>query len=86
MTYSNSEFTEKVKTGQVFAVKMQGQQVLGTYKDATKFKTYVPNNAKVVDLLEKHKIQISAEPEEDAESGWFSALAGWLPMLFFLFL
>ena len=68
-----SEFTEKVNAGQVYAVKMQGQQILGTYKDATKFKTYVPNNAKIVELLEKHKIKISAEPEEDPESGWFSA-------------
>jgi len=79
-----SEFVEKVKGGDVYAVKMQGQEVFGTRKDASKFKTYVPNNAQIVELLEKHKVTISAEPEDTSE-GWFGALIGWLPMLFFLF-
>ncbi len=79
-----SEFVEKVKGGDVYAVKMQGQEVFGTRKDASKFKTYVPNNAQIVELLEKNKVTISAEPEDTSE-GWFSALVGWLPMLFFLF-
>ena len=46
-----SEFVEKVNAGEVYSVKMQGQQILGTRKDATKFKTYVPNNAQIVELL-----------------------------------
>ncbi|MBQ3695826.1 MAG: ATP-dependent zinc metalloprotease FtsH [Alphaproteobacteria bacterium] len=80
-----SEFVEKVNAGEVYSVKMQGQQILGTRKDATKFKTYVPNNAQIVELLEKNKVTISAEPEEKDSEGWLSALLGWLPMLFFLF-
>ena len=80
-----SEFVKKVESGEVYAVKMQGQQILGTYKDTNKFKTYMPNNAQVVALLEKHNITISAEPEENASDGWIGALVGWLPMLFFLF-
>lgn len=80
-----SEFVKKVESGDVYAVKMQGQQISGTYKDTSKFKTYMPNNAQVVDLMEKHNITISAEPEENASDGWLSALVGWLPMLFFLF-
>ena len=62
-----SEFVEKVKSGEVYAVKMQGQEVFGTRKDTSKFKTYVPNNAHIVELLEKHKITISAEPENTSE-------------------
>ncbi len=79
-----SEFVEKVNSGEVLTVKMQGQQVFGTYKDASKFKTYTPNNAQIVELLERNKVTISAEPEDNSE-GWFAALVGWLPMLFFLF-
>lgn len=80
-----SEFVKKVDAGEVYTVKMQGQQVTGTYKDTSKFTTYIPNNAQVVDLLEKHNITISAEPEEKVSDGWLSTLIGWLPMLFFLF-
>ena len=80
-----SEFVEKVNNGEVYAVKMQGQKIFGTRKDATKFETYAPNNAQIVELLEKNKITISAEPEENSSDGWLGALIGWLPMLFFLF-
>ena len=80
-----SEFIQKVNAGDVYAVEMRGQQILGTRKDATKFKTYVPNNANVVDLLEKKKVMITAEPEEEETSGWFAALIGWAPMILFLF-
>ena len=79
-----SEFVKKIEGNEVFSVKMQGQQVFGTYKDTNKFKTYIPNNASIVDLLEKHNITISAEPEENDSEGWLGALIGWLPMLFFL--
>lgn len=80
-----SVFVQKISDGKVIAVKMQGQQVIGTYKDTSKFKTFIPNNAQVVDLLEKHKVTISAEPETNDTDGWLGALVGWLPMLFFIF-
>lgn len=81
-----SEFVAKVNSGEVYAVKMQGQNIFGTRKDASKFQTYVPNNAQIVELLEKNNVTISAEPEESNSEGWFSIIMGWLPMLFFLFI
>ena len=80
-----SEFVKKIESNEVYAVKMQGQQVFGTYQNTNKFKTYIPNNASIVDLLEKHNITISAEPEDNNSESWLGALVGWLPMLFFLF-
>jgi len=39
---SFTEFMDKVKAGQVAEVELRGNQVLGVYRDQSKFKTYIP--------------------------------------------
>ena len=41
---SFTEFMDKVKAGQVAEVELRGNQVLGVYRDQSKFKTYISNS------------------------------------------
>ena len=82
ITYS--EFVKKVEAGDVFSVKIEGQYVEGLQKDTAKFKTYIPPEAGVIALLQKHDVQISAQPVEMSNDSLTSSLIGWLPMIFFV--
>ncbi len=83
ITYS--EFVEKTEAGEVFSVTMQGQNVSGIYKDTKKFATYLPNDADMVALLQKNKVNITAEPLPAEGESWLNAIVTWLPIVFFLF-
>ena len=83
ITYS--EFVNKVSADEVFSVKMEGQSVTGLYKNTEKFSTYLPNDAGVIDLLQKHNVEITASPQPNSEDSWFNILMSWLPLLFFIF-
>ncbi|MBQ4472659.1 MAG: ATP-dependent metallopeptidase FtsH/Yme1/Tma family protein, partial [Alphaproteobacteria bacterium] len=83
MTYS--EFVKKVESNDVVSVQIEGQAIEGVQKDKSKFKTYVPEEAGIVPLLQKHGVQITAKPANLDGEGWGSMLLAWLPMIFFLF-
>ena len=83
MTYS--EFVKKVESNQIFSVEIEGQSIKGLQKNTDKFTTYIPADAGVVPLLQKHGVEITAKPIVSEGEGWFSVLMAWLPMLFFVF-
>jgi len=74
-----SEFLQSVANGEVIAVKIQGQKITGLMVEDKRFQTYAPSDPQLVDTLLKHKVQVTAEPEEDG--GWYTLLISWFPML-----
>ena len=80
MKLSYSELLENVENGEVLSVQIQGQKITGLMVENKRFVTYVPQDANLVPLLIKNKVQVSAEPEEDMP--WYmTLLASWFPML-----
>ncbi|HVO83424.1 MAG TPA: ATP-dependent metallopeptidase FtsH/Yme1/Tma family protein, partial [Syntrophobacteria bacterium] len=77
---SYSDFLNAVSQGEVSQVTMQGNNILGKYKDGTSFRTFAPSDPNLIRDLRDKGIQISARPVE--ESPWYmTILISWFPML-----
>ena len=77
---SYSDFLNAVSQGEVSQVTIQGNNILGKYKDGTSFRTFVPSDPNLIRDLRDKGIQISAKPVE--ESPWYmTILISWFPML-----
>lgn len=75
-----SDFLTKVDTGEVIQVKIQGQKISGMMVGDKRFVTYSPDDPSLVPNLIKNKIEVIAEPEEEAP--WYMTLfISWFPML-----
>ncbi len=79
-----SDFVGQVEQGNVLSVVIQGQNVTGKLKDNKDFKTYLPQEAGVVQLLEKNKVQLTAEPIPEKRESLGEKILSWLPMILFL--
>ncbi|WP_456324702.1 ATP-dependent zinc metalloprotease FtsH [Desulfonauticus submarinus] len=78
LTYS--EFVEKVKHGDVLAVKIQGEKINGVLTDNQRFYVYKTNDPNLIQLLLKNKVQVEAQPQE--ETPWYiSVFISWFPMI-----
>jgi cell division protease FtsH len=77
---SYSDFLNAVSQGEVSQVTIQGNNILGKYKDGTSFRTFAPSDPNLIPDLRDKGIQISARPVE--ESPWYmTVLISWFPML-----
>ena len=77
---SYSEFIDKVRAGEVLSVKIQGQKITGALGADKRFATYAPDDPSLVDTLIKNKVEVTAEPQEEAP--WYmTLLVSWFPML-----
>jgi cell division protease FtsH len=77
---SFSEFLMALENGQVDHVTIQGQNILGRFRDGSEFRTYAPNDPQLVPLLRQKGVSISARPEEN--NPWYmTVLVSWFPML-----
>ncbi len=77
---SYTDFLMKVDEGEVIQVKMQGQKISGVMVGDKRFVTYNPDDPTLVQNLIKKKIEVVAEPEEEAP--WYMTLfISWFPML-----
>lgn len=75
-----SDFLYAVETGQVEEVTIQGQHLLGKFRDGVEFRTYTPNDPQLVSLLRQKNVRILARPEES--NPWYmTVLVSWFPML-----
>jgi len=75
-----SDFLYAVETGQVEEVTIQGQNLLGKFRDGVEFRTYTPNDPQLVSLLRQKNVRILAKPEES--NPWYmTVLVSWFPML-----
>ena len=75
-----SEFIEQVEAGQVESVTMTGNEIVGTLKNAERFRTYAPPQYEgLANTLLERGVQITAE--EAASSPWATLLYSWAPVL-----
>lgn len=79
-----SDFVGQVEQGNVVSVVIQGQNLSGKLKDDKEFKTYLPEDAGIVALLNKNKVQLTAQPIPEKSTSWVEMLLSWLPLIFFL--
>lgn len=76
---SYSQFINDAKGGQIAAVKVEGNQVTGQFKNGQPFTTVAPDNSNYVDQLAQSGVQVEVVPIE--ESTLLSILISWFPML-----
>jgi cell division protease FtsH len=75
---SYSEFLDRVESGGVTQVVVQGNNLIGSSSQG-QFKTYAPNDPELISYLRSKKVGIIAKAEEN--SIWFQVLISWMPML-----
>jgi len=77
---SFTEFMDKVKAGQVAEVELRGNQVLGVYRDQSKFKTYIPPEfPDVYRVLLEQGVKIKVK--DAAGPSWLTWGVNLLPLL-----
>ncbi|MGJ3523729.1 ATP-dependent zinc metalloprotease FtsH [Nitratidesulfovibrio sp. D1] len=78
LTYT--EFLQKVERGEVLRVTIQGQKLTGESSEGKAFQTYAPHDPELVSRLISQKVEVKAEPQEEAP--WYmTLLVSWFPML-----
>jgi len=75
-----TEFLTALDDGLVREVTLQGNNVIGTYKDDQTFKTFAPDDPNLVKDLREKGVIIQAKAEEDG-SFWMTMLVSWGPIL-----
>ncbi len=75
-----SQFLEKVDSGEIIAVTIQGQTITGKNDGGMNYSTYAPNDNSLVDRLNDRGVSITAAPEEEG-SLLMATLLSWFPML-----
>ncbi|GAB6162314.1 ATP-dependent zinc metalloprotease FtsH [Desulfothermus naphthae] len=75
-----SGFVKLVKEGDVVAVRIEGEKVIGKLINNNSFVTYIPNNDNsLIPLLLKRGVAVDVKPKED--SPWYiTLLVSWFPM------
>ncbi len=75
-----SDFMQRVESGDVSKVTIQGQKVEGQFRDGRQFTTYAPQDPGLVSSLRENGVRISAKPQEQLNP-LLSVLISWFPML-----
>ncbi len=76
-----SSFVEKVDNGEIQEVTIRGNEISGRFADGSTFNTYAPNEAGLIERLEKAKVLINARPSDDGSPSLWGLLLSWFPML-----
>ena len=79
-----SELNAQIKADEIAEVNLKGGLVQGKLKDGRSFESYVPDDSGIVAELKQKNVKITAEPVQDDEMSFGSALISWLPMLLFI--
>ncbi|MCB1384971.1 MAG: ATP-dependent zinc metalloprotease FtsH [Nitratireductor sp.] len=75
-----SQFLQEVEDGKVRSVTISGNEIMGSYRDsATKFETYAPEDASLIEKLEAKGVTINATPKSEG-SAFGSFLITWVPI------
>ncbi len=75
-----SDFLERVQSGRIPQVTIQGQDLTATTLDGQKFFVFVPRDDNLVPTLLKNKVDVKAEPAE-SQPWYITMLISWLPMI-----
>ncbi|MCF8032166.1 MAG: ATP-dependent zinc metalloprotease FtsH [Desulfarculaceae bacterium] len=75
-----SDFLASVEKGQVTSVEIQGNEVRGWSGDGQRFRTYAPDDPKLITELRSKDVRINVKPADD--SPWYmTVLVSWFPMI-----
>ncbi|MBW2622601.1 MAG: ATP-dependent zinc metalloprotease FtsH [Deltaproteobacteria bacterium] len=75
-----SEFINSIDSGEVSAVTIKGNEIIGDRIDGREFRLYAPNDPELIKNLRAKNIKITASPPD--ESPWYmTVLISWFPML-----
>jgi cell division protease FtsH len=75
-----SEFLDKVEKKEVTSVVITGNKLSGKLKNDTNFKTVAPEYSRMIDILRKYRVKITAE--EDSGGGFLTILVSLAPFVF----
>jgi cell division protease FtsH len=75
-----SDFLAQVESGQVSDVTIEGNDVTGTLRNGTQFKTYTPDDPQLVQRLTDQGVRITAAPVERIHP-LLGMLLTWLPFI-----
>ncbi|MGI9522376.1 MAG: ATP-dependent zinc metalloprotease FtsH [Hyphomicrobiaceae bacterium] len=78
---SYSEFLNSVEAKTVSEVTIEGRKVSGTLENGEAFRTYAPQDPKLVESLRSAGVKISARPTDDEVPSILSVIVSWFPML-----
>jgi cell division protease FtsH len=79
---SYSQFLSEVEAGAIADVTIQGRTIIGHYqRGAASFKTYAPDDPKLVEKLAAAGVVINASPSEEDMPSLMGILISWFPML-----
>ena len=76
---SYSEFMTRVEAGQVSAVTLDGERVLVTGADGSRYATISPKDDTLTARLLAKNVEVRAEPQQS--SGFMSLISLWLPFI-----
>ncbi|MEM9199005.1 MAG: ATP-dependent zinc metalloprotease FtsH, partial [Pseudomonadota bacterium] len=76
---SFSEFMDRVETGRVASVQIDGETIQVRDDDGQRYEVVQPRDAEVIQVLRDNKVRIDVAPQE--RSGLMSTLSLWLPFL-----
>ncbi len=79
ITYS--QFLDSLDHGQVRAVVMTGQDMVGNFVNGDRFRTYAANDPDLVKTLRAKGVAIAVVPVADNGPSWFSLLTTLLPII-----
>lgn len=75
-----TEFLQRVNSGDILSVKIQGQSITGVTSADKRFQTFAPDDPNLVNNLINQGVQVEAEPPDDGP--WYmTLLVSWFPML-----
>ncbi|CBI76888.1 cell division protein FtsH [Bartonella clarridgeiae 73] len=78
---SYSEFLQKVENGELKAVTIQGQKLVGKTTDQRVISTYAPRDPGLVQKLENKKVNVKAIPESSGNNIFLNLLFSLLPVI-----
>ena len=78
ISVSYSDFLNMIESGSITQVILQGDTISGM-SGRGPFKTFVPKDPELINLLRRNGVGISAKPAED--SSLFQMFVSWVPML-----
>ena len=75
-----SDFMNRVNSGQVMEVTIQGDNITGLFQDNKPFKTFTPKDPDMIKILREKNIRIKVKAPDQA-SWYTNILLSWLPMI-----
>ncbi|NBV75997.1 MAG: cell division protein FtsH, partial [Methylococcaceae bacterium] len=75
-----TDFIQDIRSRAVSEVIIDGNEVFGKRQNGTRFRTYNPNDARLIDELLEYGVKIRVERPQ-MQPLWMQILISWLPMV-----